>query len=1042
MLGLNFSTRDSAGIVTTGTISENADVIDVRTVDDISLNLSTSDVVSYVRQGDNLVLHLADGQVVTLSGFFEGGDRELLLSEHGEMTRVEFADDDQGALYASYQDIDLSGKWSEYDRLAFLDLERVEPVVAPLVGAALLGGSGLGAAATAAAGAAVVGAAVINTGDDDESGRDSSAPDVTVSSGVENTGDYVNGDSYDSGSFGFAGEGEPGATVEVTVNDTTHTTTVDEDGTWSVDFDSDTIDGGEYTTEVSVTTTDEAGNSSTVIETLVVDTEAEDLSFDTVEGDDVINIVEASDDVFVSGQSEAGATVVVELEGQTVETVVDENGTWSVTFAGSELPGGTYESTVTATVTDAYGNAATYTHDVTIDLETSVALDGNTGGADGTVNLTEMTDGVAVSGTGEAGATVVVTVAGVSQTTTVSEDGSWSASYANGSLPEGVYTADVSVEATDLAGNTATASGSFEVDTTTTVAIDGGHSGGDETVNEVESQSALSFSGTAEAGASVAVTLAGVTQTVVADGDGVWSVTYAAGTVASGEYDTELTAVSTDAAGNTSTATSTVHVDTVAGDIALSSDPIEGDNVINAVEASDGVWITGTATPGHTVEVTLGGASHTVTSTPEGTFAAFFEATEVTAGEYDTTATATISDDAGNSKTVQTAVEVDTLVSNFAETGVQGGADGVVNAAETAEGVILSGTVEIGSTVTVSYGGAVYAATVASDGSWSAEIPASALPAGEGTADVIINATDPAGNTASLVETVTYDTLVNDLSIEADTALNLSEVAAGTTFTGTVEAGSAVQVTLNGVTQAATVAADGSWSVTYDADQIELGTYTTDLVVTATDAAGNTLSETTTIAVDTEADTPNIEAITRDASGIRAVTIAETDEDVSVFSLSDDGTATEVGHTAIDLGDDTYLNFSQNVSNGDQIVVVGEDDAGNDSASLLVLDTTTNRPDGEYFAVDTDNAGLDGFEIDTINLEFVNGGEVTLTAADLDRLAGDDNTLTITGDTDDRVVLDGGSLTDTTTIDGTSYDIYTLGDDQVLIDHNIEVVLP
>ena len=203
----------------------------------------------------------------------------------------------------------------------------------------------------------MVGAAVINTGDDDESGRDSSAPDVTVSSGVENTGDYVNGDSYDSGSFGFAGEGEPGATVEVTVNDTTHTTTVDEDGTWSVDFDSDTIDGGEYTTEVSVTTTDEAGNSSTVIETLVVDTEAEDLSFDTVEGDDVINIVEASDDVFVSGQSEAGATVVVELEGQTVETVVDENGTWSVTFAGSELPGGTYESTVTATVTDAYGNA-------------------------------------------------------------------------------------------------------------------------------------------------------------------------------------------------------------------------------------------------------------------------------------------------------------------------------------------------------------------------------------------------------------------------------------------------------------------------------------------------------------------------------------------------------------------------------------------------------------------------------------------------------------------------------------------------------------
>ncbi|WP_417279318.1 Ig-like domain-containing protein [Celeribacter sp.] len=1047
MLGIQYFVRGSAGSITAGTLSLSgpSETLSVQAVEDISLNMSSAAISGYVRQGDDLVIELIGGKTIVLDGYFDG-EHELLLSEHGMMTRVDFMAEGEGDLVASYMDIDLTGKWSEYDQLAFLDLERVEPVVAPIA-AAGLGWLGLGTAAAGVAGVAVVDDLLDGGGNGGGGGGtpDTTPPDVSILSGVESTDDYVNGEIYDGGSYTISGEGEVGASVTVEINGTSQTVVIGEDGTWTTTFDSSTIDTGEYTTGVTVTAIDEAGNTTTVTDTLVVDTEAEDLSFDTVEGDDVVNIAEASDDVVISGQSEAGATVVVELEGQTLQTTVAEDGTWAVTFDGSTLPSGTYDSTVTATVTDAYGNAATYTRDILIDLETNLTVDGGTGG-DGMVNAAEMAAGVTLTGTGEAGASVTVTVEGVSRTTTVGEDGTWSVTYETGTLPEGTYSTEVTATSTDLAGNSTSATGMFDIDTVTGVAIDAGHSGGDETVNLAESQQSMSFTGTAEAGATVVVTLAGVSVTTVADASGNWTASYAAGTLAGGEYDTTLTAVSTDAAGNTATTTSVVHVDTVAGNITLTT-PIEGDNVINAAEASDGVWITGTATAGETVTVTLAGVSHTVTSTSGGTYAAFFAASEIVSGEYDSTVTATLTDGAGNSTTVQSAVEIDTYVSNFAETGIQGGADGVVNAAEAATGVALSGTVEVGSTVTLSFQGQNYMAAVDAAGNWSATLPASALPSGEGAANVVISATDPAGNTSSLTETISYDTFVNALGFSGDANgdpfLNLAEMQSGATLTGYVEPGSTVYVTLGGVRRLASVGQDGNWTVSYAPGEIAEGSYEANVLIEATDAAGNTRSETSTITVDTEIEAPLVESVTRGVDGVRSISISETDDDISVYALDEDGSSSEITHADYDLGSETLLNFGSNVSNGDQIVIASEDAAGNSSDTLLVLDTTNERPDGAYFEVDIDNAGLEHFDLGAIDLQFVNGGEVTLSAADLDRLIGEEGTLTIHGGEDDRVVLEGASVTgQSALIDGQTYDIYTLGDDQVLVDHDIEVVLP
>ncbi|RPE66453.1 Ig-like domain-containing protein [Pacificibacter maritimus] len=1049
MLGIQFSLRDSAGNIEHGTLSlaESSETLSVVGMSDVSLNTSTAAISGYARSGSDLVLTLVGGKTIVLEGYFSGAEKDLLLSERGLMTHVELDAMGQGEIIASYSDIDLSGKWSEYDQIAFLDLERVEPVVAPLAPALFGLGSGAALAGAGLAGAALLGSGSGASGE--AVAPDTTAPTVDVTGGVETVGDIVNGEDHDSGTVPITGTGEPGATVDVTINDVTVSTVVDDNGDWVAEFDSELIEEGEYTTGVTVTTTDDAGNSSTVTDTVVVDTEAENLTFDPVEGDDVVNIEEASDGLTITGTSEAGATVSVDLEGQVVETVVAEDGTWSVSFDAEALPAGTYDTIVRATVTDEAGNAATYLHDVHVDLEGSLTISTGSVGGDGTVNASEIASDVSISGTGEAGATVVVTVEGVSRTVTVSTDGSWSAVYEAGSLPHGTYDAAVTAISTDLAGNVIQSQGTFHIDTEAGVAIDAGHSGGDEIINFAESGAPMTFSGSADAGSTVVVTLGTSTLTTVAGADGAWTVTYPAGTLAAGEYDTTLTAVATDEYGNTATSVTSVTVDTVAGTVALSSNPIEGDNVINAVEASDGVWVTGTATPGISVDVTLGGVSHTVTATSAGTFAVLFAPSEVVPGEYDSTATATITDVAGNTMTVNTAVQIDTFVDNFAVTSTTGGDDMVMSAAETADGLTLSGTVEPNSTVRVSIGGASYS-VFSENGSWSLDVPAGALPRGEGSVDVAVAATDAAGNVATLTETVTYDTLVNDLAMDVtvggDGVFNSEEMStSGVTLTGSVEAGSTVFVTVEGIQHQATVAADGTWTVVFAPGELAGGDYTATATVVATDLAGNTLTDTAQFQIDTLGDAPMITGYFRSVDGISSVAVQDSPDSVSVFAIDGAGQTTQVALTSeLDMGPNTLLSFGDNVPNGSQIVVSSEDDAGNTSETLFVLDTGSTRPEGVYFNVDVDNIGLGDFDLGAIDLQFVNGGEVTLSASDLARLTGEDNTLTVHGGGDDRVVLtDAATEAGSTDIDGQSYDIYTLGDDSVLfVDADIDVVLP
>ncbi|WP_049316795.1 Ig-like domain-containing protein, partial [Staphylococcus capitis] len=133
------------------------------------------------------------------------------------------------------------------------------------------------------------------------------------------------------GSPTVGGTSEPGSTVTVTFPDgSTEETTVNPDGTWTVDVPTDvTLQPGDTVTAVS---TDEAGNTSepsteTVTAKPDVDTTAPEISINPVQPGDTT----------VGGESEPGSTVVVTLpDGSTTETTVKPDGTWEVTVPALE----------------------------------------------------------------------------------------------------------------------------------------------------------------------------------------------------------------------------------------------------------------------------------------------------------------------------------------------------------------------------------------------------------------------------------------------------------------------------------------------------------------------------------------------------------------------------------------------------------------------------------------------------------------------------------------------------------------------------------
>ncbi|HGH4620323.1 TPA: Ig-like domain-containing protein [Enterobacter cloacae] len=675
-----------------------------------------------------------------------------------------------------------------------------------------------------------------------------------------------------------------GTTLTVTLNGKTYAASVLADGTWSAAIpaaDVGALAAGTVTVTVAGQST--AGNPVSINHDVNVDLAAVAVSINVIATDDVINAAEKGADLVLSGSTsnvEENQTVTITFGGKSYTATVDADGNWTATVPSADLAGlKDGDASVQVSVTNAHGNSASAGREYSVDA-TAPGVTIDTVAGDNVINGSEASSGVTVSGTttAEAGQTVTVTLGGNSYTAQVQPGGSWSVNVPSAdlsALADNGYTVQVSVS--DTAGNPGSASKAITLDTTPpTVSFN--VVAGDNVINSVEHGQAQIVSGTAtgaSVGDKVVITIGSNQYTTTVDASGSWSVGVPASVISALTDGTvTLSATITDSAGNSSTQTHDVVVNTAS--VALTVNTISGDDVINAAEAGSSLVINGSSAQfasGTQVTVTLNGKSYTSTIQSDGSWTTTVPAADVGAladgASYQVSVSA--QDSAGNSASATHGISVDTTSPVVSIATLSG--DDVLNAAEAQQPLTVHGSssAEAGQTVTVTLGGKTYTATVANDGTWTLDVPAADLASlSEGALTVTASVNDKAGNNGQTTHTLTVDTVAPTVTISTvadDDIVNNAEQLAGQTISGTTtaEQGQTVIVSFNGHSYQATVAADGSWSVFVPGRDF-LGLSDGDYTITAavSDKAGNPGSATHDVTLNGDVPTITINTFAQD----------------------------------------------------------------------------------------------------------------------------------------------------------------------------------
>ena len=742
---------------------------------------------------------------------------------------------------------------------------------------------------------------------------DTALPTVTINTvagdNVINAAEVAAGQTLS----GKVANAEAGNTVTVTIGGNTYTATVQSDLTWSVNVPESVLTAlGNGDLTVSATVTNGHGNTGTGEREIVIDASLPGLRVDTVAGDDVINSIEHTQNLIVSGTSDglaAGTTLTVTVNGKTYAASVLADGSWSAAIPAADVAAFA-AGTVTVTVAgqSAAGNPVTISHDVTVDLA-AVAISIDAIATDDVINAAEKGADLVLSGSTsnvEENQTVTVTFGGKTYTAKVDADGHWTATVPPADLA-GLKDGDASVQVsvTNAHGNSASAGREYSVDATApTVTID--TVAGDNVINASEAAAGVVISGTttAEAGQTVTVTLGGKSYTAQVQQGGVWSVNVPGSdltALADSGYTVQVSV--SDAAGNPGSAGKTITLD--ATPPTVSFNVVAGDDVINSVEHGQAQIVSGSATGanvGDKVVITLGSHQYTTTVDASGNWSVGVPASVISALTDGTvTLSATITDSAGNSSTQTHDVVVNTASVALTVNTVSG--DDVINAAEAGSSLVINGSsaqFASGTQVTVTLNGKTYTATIQSDGTWTTTVPAADVGAlADGARyQVSVSAQDSAGNSASATHGISVDTTAPVVSIgtlSVDDMLNAAEAQQPLTVHGSssAEAGQTVTVTLGGKTYTALVGSDGTW--TFDVPAADLAALSQGaLTVTASvnDKAGNSGQTTHTLTVDTVAPTVTISTVADDdivnnaeqlaGQTIRGTTTAEQGQTVTV----------------------------------------------------------------------------------------------------------------------------------------------------------------
>ena len=661
---IDFAVRDFAGGSWHGSVAGGAQssIIQINSGDSVSLNLSRGSIVAYEQRGGDLLITLADGRTIVLSGYFyetPGDVNHLYLSADGEIVEVFLDDSDGGLLFANYGQIEGWATQSPLNELTFAGSDMAQGAVmaanapagmAAFVPGLLAGFGGVGTAAAAIGGGAVV---LGGIGGGSKTASPTVDPQTTTTVTTNTTAPALS----------VSGTGEPGETVAVSIGDKTQTTTIATDGKWAVSFPANALPAdGSHIATVIVT---DAGGATTTLTgpAFVLDLTPPEVSArqGVKAAGDVENAAEYQNGVSINGRGEPGSTITVQIGSHSQAATVATNGSWAVTFPQNQIAAGDYEVPVRITATDLLGNQTTLDETLVIDTVPH-PIGFNAVTTDNLVSLTETQSGLFVSGTSTAGATMSVTLQGITRIATVSLDGTWSVTYPAGTLASGEYSATLTATTTDAAGNVSTATHAFLVDTLARVGLDG-NVAGDNVINAVEAAAGLTVTGTVEPGSSVVARFAsGAFRSAAVGPDGTWTVAVPSEDIPAGENTVPLTITATDRFGNTTTLTETVQIDTTLRDFAPTGGSVGGDGLVNGIEAAAGLTFTGTAEPGATVVLQFpSGTSLTTTASTDGTWSATFAAADVPRGEMASSVSVTATDRAGNVSSFSHDFVIDTV---------------------------------------------------------------------------------------------------------------------------------------------------------------------------------------------------------------------------------------------------------------------------------------------------------------------------------------------------------------------------------------------
>jgi len=848
---------------------------------------------------------------------------------------------------------------------------------------------------------------------------DTVAPNTPAFEGYDDVGTIqgviANNSSIDDNKPEIRGtSGNPGDTVTIYDNGTKlGTALVQPDGTWTFTPTTPLLDGLH---SVTVTATDPAGNTSAPSTPLnfTIDTvpPALFISLDAnVAGDGIVNVAESTAAAIpvtgtVSGQFKAGDIVTITVNGKDFTGTVTAAGTFSINVPGADLAADS-DKTIDASVTtsDIAGNTttATDTQTYTVNLlppALAISLDANVAG-DGIVNVAESTAAAipvtgTVSGQFKVGDTVTLTINDKSFTGTVLDGGKFSINVPGADLAaDSDATIFASVTTTNAAGNSATATDTqtYTVNTAppaVAISLDA-NVAGDGIVNVAESTATAipvtgTVSGQFKTGDIVTITVNGKDFTGTVATDGTFSINVPGADLAADSDSTVFASVTTtNAAGNSATATDTqtYTVNLLPPALAISLDAnVAGDGIVNVAESTAAaIPVTGTVSGqfkvGDTVTLTINDKSFTGTVLDGGKFSINVPGADL-AADSDATifASVTTTNAAGNSAT---ATDTQTYTVNTAPPAVaisldaNVAGDGIVNVAEsTATAIPVTGTVsgqfKTGDIVTVTINGKDFTGAVATDGTFSINVPGADLAAdSDSTVFASVTTTNAAGNSATATDTQTYTVNVLppavaislDANVAGDGIVNVAEsTAAAIPVTGTVsgqfKTGDIVTVTINGKDFTGAVAANGTFSINVPGADLAADSDSTVFAsVTTTNAAGNSAT-----ATDTQTYTVNVlppaVAISLDANvaGDGIVNVAEstaaaipvTGTVSGQFKTGDIVTVTVNGKdfTGAVATDGTF-----------SINVPGADLAADPDATVFASVTTTNAAGNSATATDT-----------------------------------------------------------------------------------------